>query len=1144
MTTEEVRADTVTSTQRWLEDIGLARYATVFAENRIDLDVLRDLTEGDLAELGVALGDRKRLLRAAASLEAPPASGSPAGRGKTVTRPAAAERRHLTVMFCDMVGSTALSEQFDPEDLRDTIAAYRETCARVVDHYEGFVANYIGDGIVVFFGYPKAHEDDAERAVRAGLEIVGSFARELTGPAEALRKPLEVRIGIATGLVVVGDVIGAGTEERHSAVGETPNLAARLQALAPPNGVIIAGSTRSLLGTKFELKDLGSHALKGVSAPVQAWCVVRPRHLESRFASTADAKLTPLVNREEEIALLLRRWQQAKEGEGQVVLLAGEPGIGKSRIIQEFRERIANDPHGSMSFQCSPYYTSTAFYPFVEHLKSVLGIDRDAPGVVTFEELKTTLAAMNDSVEPEAGLLAALLLDASSHAYKPLNLPPQRQKEETLAALANLFVGLARAQSAVMIVEDAHWIDPSSREVLDLLVDRIQNFRILLLLTCRPEFQPSWNAQSHITTLTLNRLSRQLRAAMVEHVAGAMPIPEEVIKEITLKTDGVPLFVEELTKAVLESNILSEKDGRYVLSGPLRPLAIPATLNDSLMARLDRMASYKEVAQIGATIGREFSYGLLREVAESPISHLNLSLRKLEEADLIIRRGHPLQATYVFKHALVQDAAYSTLLHRDRRKLHAKIAAVLVENYPEKAEREPELLAHHFTEAGQSEPAVRFWLKAGKRAAKTRANLEAIAHLRRGLEVLEGSPNLPDRDSTELELRIALGVLLIAARGYAVREVEDNYMRALELSQKLDDNQIIFQATRGLWVCYFIRADLHKAYELSLTLLKLAELADHGEPSDGRRQGTGHLIEAHRAVGMTLFWRARFAESRDYLERGIGLYDMKLHGVLSEIHGIDPGIVSLTYLGYVMWFLGNSDQAREYTNQALCNAEKMRHPFTLAFASIFRAYVCQHLRNVEGTREYANRAMAISVEHGFLFWKYQATMLGGWARAELGQAKEGLNQIRAGLDAYEETESKLASPWFRILLADAYVRAGRQDAALLALDEAFVMIERTGERSFLAEIYRLQGQIGLIDRGAKAELAAEHCFQRSLEISRKQGALAWELRTSVSLARLWRDAGRRRDAAELLAPICGRFKQGFDTLDVKEALELLGELQA
>jgi class 3 adenylate cyclase/predicted ATPase len=1139
-------SETTDGLKHWLEEIGLGQYGDLFIQHRIDRDVLPDLTEEDLAKLGLPMGDRRRLQRAIGSLVPTTlASSTAAGPGGPPRTANVAERRQLTAMFCDMVGSTSLSEQFDPEDVRDIITRFRETCVRIVKYYDGFAARYIGDAILVYFGYPHAHEDDAERAVRAGLEIVEALSSAQGGEQRgASGYTPAVRIGIATGLVVVGDLIGQSTEERDSAVGETLNLAARLQPLAPPNGVVIAASTQSLLRGKFDYQNLGIHALKGLSEKVQAWRVVRRARTETRFAAAMGPRLTPLVNRVEEIAMLLRRWQQAKRGHGQVVLLSGEPGIGKSRIFQEIHERIAGEQHGQLSFQCSPYYTGTAFYPFIEQFKFAIGLDRESSSVLALSSLEAAVAASKGNVHQVVPILAALLSIPTGDQHVMPELSPQQHKDVTVAALVNHLIGLARDRPLMVAFEDAHWIDPTSREVLDLLVEKAHSAAILVIVTCRSEFQPSWNAHHHITTLTLNRLSRHLRTTLVERVAGRRELPREVVEEIIVRTDGVPLFLEELTKAVIESNLLTERQGRYVFTGPWRQLSIPATLTDSLMARLDRMGPFKKIAQIGATIGREFSYQILRAVAEAPAEEIEAALDHLEQAGLIVRRGHRPDAVYAFKHVMIQDAAHSSLLHSERRRLHSRIAEVIASIYPERTEREPELFAYHLTESGQSEPAAGFWLKAGKQAAKAGANLEAISHLRRGLGVTQSHPKMPRRDEIELELRTALGNALIAAKGYAVQEVEENYVQALDLGLQLDDEAKVFTATRGLWVCHFIRADLKRAHDLSVELLKFAKRVRPNANAQLMRQQAGYLIEAHRAIAMTMLYRGRFAASHYHLQRCIGLYTPDLHGELTERHGIDPGVVSLSYLGYLQWFLGRPDAARQHSEDAIINAEQLRHPFTLAFALEFGAYLCQHLRDVEGTMNYADRAMVISSDHGFLHWKHQATILRGWAMAELGEIDEGLKQMRAGLEGYEAMDSWLASCWFRSLLANAYAKAGRLEAALRTLDGALAVARRTGDHFFLAEVYRLQGETTFAQGGLAVADDVEELFRRSMELARQQSALAWELRSAVSLARLWRDAGKREQAAELLVPVTAQFAEGFRTPDLKDAWNLMEELGA
>jgi class 3 adenylate cyclase/predicted ATPase len=1005
MLDHEASASGEHSLRRWLESVGLSEYAALFVRHRIDLDALPNLTEPDLAKLGVPLGDRKRLRRAMAS---------PPGAAGTTTAAASAgtvaERRQLTVMFCDMVGSTSLSAKFDPEDVRDIIAGFRETCVRVVKLYDGFAARYIGDGILVYFGYPNAHEDDAERAVRAALDIVQALSTARTSGQPLVRGHVpEVRIGIATGLAVVGDLIGQRTEERASAVGETPN------------------------------------------------------------------------------------------------------------------------------------HTSTAFHPFVQQLKFALGLERDGIVMPPFSNLEAAITAAKGDVERVAPLFGALLAIPTGDRYAPLDLSPRLQKDATVAALADHFAGLAHDLPLVVAFEDAHWIDPTSHEVLDLLVEKVQNAPILLIVTGRSEFQASWKLQHHITTSTLKRLNRPLQQTFVERVAGARELPREIVEEVLLKTDGVPLFIEELTKTVIESDFLTEKDGRYVLTGPWHQLAIPATLTDSLMARLDRMGPFKRIAQIGGTIGREFSYELLCAIADTPTAQIDAALDHLDQAGLIGRRGQLSDAVYTFKHVLIQDAARSSLLHSERRRLHARIASALAEMYPETTEREPELLAYHLTESGQSEEAARAWLEAGKRAARLGVHLEANGHLRRGLAVVQGSRDMPSRDSIELELRLMLGYGLIAAKGYGAQEIEDNFARGLELGLQLKDEEKVLGAIRGLWIRHFIRADLSKAHDLSVELLRFARRQRARDGVAPAEQAT-YFVEAHRSIGMTMLYRGRFLAARHHLQHAVRLHDPAQRRDLAE-RLISPDVLSLSYLGYIQWFVGRADTARQHCARAISNAEDMRHPYTLAFALVFGAYLCQHLRDVEGTRHHAGRALAIASTHGFLHWKRQAAILHGWARSELGDVEEGLSEMRAGLDGYEAQDSWLASCWFRSLLAQGHGGAGRPEAALRALDEALAIAGRTGDHFFLAENFRLQGEITLAQVGRAAASDVEAMFKRSLRTARAQNASSWELRTATSLARLWRDGGRHDEAADLLFPVLQAFEQGLLTPDVTEAVKLANELK-
>jgi class 3 adenylate cyclase len=709
----------------WLQELGLDRYASVFAENDVDVNAMRLLTEADLVSLGISLGHRRVLLNAIAELNAEQAL-APAQRAVSIESSdpllshAEAERRQLTVLFCDLVGSTALAERLDPEELRDLMQAYQRACQGVIEKYDGHVAQYLGDGLMVYFGWPRAHEDDPVRAIRAGLEVTQAVSK-LTSST-----PISARVGIHTGLVVVGGTGQGDASVPKAAVGETPNIAARLQGLTEPGTVLVSERTRGLAGGLFDYDDLGAHRLKGVSEPVHLFRALGPRAVESRFeAARGAAALTPLVGREEEVELLLRRWVQAKAGEGQVVLMGGEPGIGKSRLARVLRERLEGEPHSSLRYQCSPYHTNSPLYPFIERMERVAGFTREDSSEQRLDKMQALLVGSEAQVGEAAPLLAALL-SLPTERYPPLTVSPQKQKDKTLEALAAQVEALARRQPLLMVFEDAHWIDPTSQELLELFLAKLQSLSILLVITYRPEYTPAWVGQHHVTSLTLNRLGRRRAEELVAKLTGGKPLPVEVLEQIVAHTDGVPLFVEELTKSVLESKLLREASDRYILEAPLPALAIPTTLRDSLIARLDRLAPVREVAQMGACIGREFSYELLATLSPLEGKRLDEALEQLVTTGLVFRRGTPPDAIYTFKHALVQDAAYDSLLKSRRSQLHGTIARVLEERSPATRETEPELLAHHYTAAGLIEEAIPCWLKAGERALQRSANLEAV----------------------------------------------------------------------------------------------------------------------------------------------------------------------------------------------------------------------------------------------------------------------------------------------------------------------------------------------------------------------------------------------------------------------------------
>ncbi|HKN10068.1 MAG TPA: AAA family ATPase, partial [Pseudomonadota bacterium] len=857
-----------------------------------------------------------------------------------------------------LIGSTALSTRHDPEDLRELIGDYHRVVAATVGRFDGFVAKYMGDGVLIYFGYPQAHEDDAERAVRAGLAVIEAVGRL---PA---RQHLSVRLGIATGLAVVGDLIGEGAAQERGVVGETPNLAARLQGLAAPNTLIIGEATRRQVGGLFDLADLGPQALTGFAEPQPAWRVIGESGMLSRFEALRSGA-TPLVGRDEEVELLIRRWQQAKSGEGRVVLISGEPGIGKSRLTAALSEHIGSEPHTRLRYFCSPHHQDSALYPFIARLERAAGFVRDDTVEEKLGKLRALLAPGTQD-DDDIALLSELLSLPSSAA--DLNLSPQRKREKLFEAVLNQLEAVVRRRPVLMVFEDAHWIDPTSRELLDLTVDRVRRLPVLLAITFRPEFQPPWGGRSHVTSLALNRLGERDGEALVQTLAGNAALAPEIVAEIVERTDGVPLFVEELTKAVLESAAQGDRVAAVLGTASLAALSVPATLHASLMARLDRLGPMpKEIAQIGAVLGREFAYELIEPVAQRHERELQAALDRLGEAGLLFCRGTAPHASYLFKHALVQDAAYSTLLRGRRQELHARVGAVLERHFADLVERQPELLAHHLTAAGATERAVEQWLKAGQHAAAQFTYLEAIAHFERGLGLLHSLPESPARNSREIELQLALGLCLLTARGAVA--AKPPYMRAHELAERGGAPQQRFEALYGVWQSTMSSGGIAAASPLSESLLRMAER----EGDDGLR------LQAHHSAWTTWVLAGDPAKARAHADAGRLLYDPEKHASHRLIYGgHDPGVCARYAGAQVEWLLGYPEKALASITDALALAERIAHPFTLSLVFTYSSVVHLNRREPERALRQLEAAQVLAAEQR-LSLIYEAGILRGAA---------------------------------------------------------------------------------------------------------------------------------------------------------------------
>jgi class 3 adenylate cyclase/predicted ATPase len=1055
------------------------------------------------------------------------------------TQPApliSAERRQLTVMFCDLVGSTTLSGKLDPEDWREVVRAYQETAASVIHQYEGHIAQYLGDGLLVYLGYPQAHEDDAQRAVFAGLGIASAM--------EALNHQLQtkygvelaVRIGIHTGPVVVGQMGGDGRHEQL-ALGETPNVAARLEALALPNTIVISQATLRLVSDTFVLETLGRQTLKGAGEPIEVWRVMGLRVYEQSTESAPRHDAVHLIGREAEITLLRQRWEHSKTVRGQVVLISGEAGIGKSSLVNAMRSQAEQEGFPRVTFRCSPYHRNSALYPVAVHIRQLLGLDREADSQVKLTALERRLKPYEHDIKNMVQLFAMLLsIPVPEDRYPGLNISPKQQREQTLEALSAWLLAEAQRQPVLVLWEDIHWADPTTLELLGLLVDRAPSASILALLTFRPDFVALFPMRSHITTVMLNRLEAAQAQAIMARLTSGKHLPPEVIAHIASRADGVPLYVEELTKALLESDLLQEQDDHYRLTRPLSDMAIPMTLQDSLMARLDRAPAVREVAQLGAVIGREFSYEMLHALSVIEEKHLQQGLAKLVDSELIHQRGQLRLAKYVFKHALVQDAAYQSMLRRTRQHYHQRCAQVMESNFTDLVKTEPELVAYHYTEAGCAAESVAYWLQAGQRAAQRLAHHEAIAHLTKGLEVLATQASTPAGAQQEFLLNVTLGVSIAAVKGYAASELSKIYTRAQELSQQVAETPQHFQAVRGLVLYYLVRGQTQPALELA------QQLVEQGE----RQTEVGLKMLSRYHLGMALFQRGVVAEAAQHYEQAKSMYVIEQHRGLANVYGIDLGVTTRGFYSLPMWILGYPDRALALGQEALTFAQDLGHPFSLVFAQCWLAWLHQYRQEADAAHEHATIGINLATGQGLPLYRAWGAIAQGWALTQQGQATEGIVLMQKGIETANATGADVYRPYFLSLLAEALNHTGEWESGLRLLDEAVEAVDRTGERFYEAELYRLKGDLTLkADKAAstaQAQSQAEAFFINAISIAQSQQAKSFELRAAMSLARLWQSQRKKSKAHKLLSGVYHWFTEGFGTKDLQAAKELMTEL--